>query len=361
MPAPFDVLVLDAHLRQSLVAVRALGRRGLSVAALAPSDAAPAFSSRWCRARFVCPAPEGSDAYAAYLEDVLAAPGARVVLPAADGTVAALRRHRARLQTRTRLAIAGEAALGLAVDTERTLAVARRLGIAVPPTCRLRTAADLGGALAQIGLPAVIKPSESWLTCGGRGVRIGPRLVTTPQEARRAAGEVTRRGGLGLYQPLLSGRPEAVSLLYAGGRVHARFAQWAGATEPPDIGEQAERLVRVVDLEGYSDVEFRRDERGTPYLMEITPRPSARLEIAVRANVDFPHLLYQWACGGDLTPTPPIRGLLGVGASFFRSLGNDSVDWTDPRPALEATRRFAHDWMRAALGKRRGWPRRSPA
>src|SRR2546428_11180085 len=64
---------------------------------------------------------------------------------------------------------------------------------------------------------------------------------------------------------------------------------------PPDIGEHAELLVREIDLEGYSEVEFRRDSAGVPHLMEINPRLSASVEIAVRSGVDFPYLLYRWA------------------------------------------------------------------
>src|SRR2546428_1979588 len=69
---------------------------------------------------------------------------------------------------------------------------------------------------------------------------------------------------------------------------------------PPDIGSQAEELVREINLEGYSEVEFRRDTAGVPYLMEINPRLSASVEIAVRSGVDFPYLLYQWASGGPI-------------------------------------------------------------
>src|SRR5207245_4722359 len=105
---------------------------------------------------------------------------------------------------------------------------------------------------------------------------------------------------------------ELVSLLCSRGEVLARFAQWAQRTRPPlggasvlrqsiaippDIGPQAERLVREIDLEGYSEVEFRRDGAGVPYLMEINPRLSASVEIAVRSGVDFPHMLYQWTNG----------------------------------------------------------------
>src|SRR5881409_1828913 len=62
----FDALVLNASLRQSLVTVRSLGRRGISVAALDNSSSVPAFSSRWCQRGFVCPTDLGTEAYLAY-------------------------------------------------------------------------------------------------------------------------------------------------------------------------------------------------------------------------------------------------------------------------------------------------------
>jgi hypothetical protein len=34
--------------------------------------------------------------------------------------------------------------------------------------------------------------------------------------------------------------------------------------------------------------------------MEINPRLSASVEVAVRAGVDFPYLLYQWANGDPI-------------------------------------------------------------
>ena len=143
---------------------------------------------------------------------------------------------------------------------------------------------------------------------------------------------------------------------------------------PKDIGDQAERLVREIDLEGYSEVEFRRDGEGKPYLMEINPRLSASVEVAVRSGVDFPYLLYQWANGdridriqsyrvggwmryleGDIITTvqtvtqrgrpgvtPPSRAILGFLGSFFLPMGYDYVDWRDPLPAFSATVDFGH-------------------
>src|SRR2546428_12718836 len=84
----------------------------------------------------------------------------------------------------------------------------------------------------EIGLPAVIKPCESWLWNGREGARLGAELVVDPAEARRAVAAVTRLGEAALFQQLLTGRREAGSVLYADGEGDARFAQWAQRTQP---------------------------------------------------------------------------------------------------------------------------------
>jgi predicted ATP-grasp superfamily ATP-dependent carboligase len=294
MTTPIDVLVLDARLRQSLVTVRSLGRHGLAVAAVDTMADVPAFRSRWCRSHSALP----TGFSVASLEQLVERLGARVLIPCHDGTVALLRHHRARLEQRTRIALASEPAISVAVNKDRTLALARRLGVSVPRSLSLTRVSDVPSALTEIGLPAVVKPTESWLPGGRedgtRGTWVGPRLVTSPDEARRAVAELERLAGVALFQTLLSGRREAVSLLYVNGEIHARFAQWAKRMNPP-LGGESE-----IGLEGYSEIEFRRDAAGVPHLMEINPRLSASVEIAVRSGVDFPHLLYQWASGSPI-------------------------------------------------------------
>ncbi|MBE3560256.1 MAG: ATP-grasp domain-containing protein, partial [Ktedonobacteraceae bacterium] len=319
----YDALIMDAKLRQSLVSVRSLGRRGKRVAALEiaslleTSRQVPTFSSRWCQQSYIAPAFEQEQgAFLTYLKQFLSSTGARVLITSADGTLEVLREHREEIERHgTRIAIGKEAALKAAINKELTLEIAANLGLNVPRGVPVRSVDEVAEAVREIGLPAVIKPVESWLWGEQQGVRLICALVATPDEARRAVEELTSQGGTTLYQQFLPGRREAVSLLYARGEIYARFAQWAARTQPPlggtsvyrqsipvpyDIGEQAERLVREIELEGYAEVEFRRDAAGRPYLMEINPRLSASVEVAVRSGVDFPYLLYQWANGEQI-------------------------------------------------------------
>ncbi len=400
----YDALVLDAKLRQSLVTVRSLGKRGLRIAALEIASAleksrsVPTFASRWCQRAYNAPAYEqGTEPFLTYLKQLLDHSGARVLITSSDGTLAVIREHRAELERRVAVALAKDAALEIAIDKEQTLALASQLGVGVPRGVVVRAVDEVPAAMREIGLPAVVKPIESWLWGEQQGVRLICKLVTTADEARVAVADLTQHGGSVLFQQFLSGKREAVSFLYAKGEVYARFAQWAKRMQPPlggtsvfrqgiavpqDIGEQAERLVRAIDLEGYSEVEFRRDSEGKPYIMEINPRLSASVEVAVRAGVDFPYLLYQWASGeridrvtsyraggwmryleGDLLTTfqtisqrgrpgvtPPAQAFAEFFADFLLPTRFDYVDWKDPLPACVAATEFS-ERLRQRIGK----------
>jgi len=398
----YDALVLDAKLRQSLVTVRSLGQRGKRVAALEvynllqQSRHVPTFSSRWCQRSYIAPSYEKTrEPFLVYIKQLLSDTGAQVLIPSSDGTLALLREHREEVeQAGTRIAMAKEPGLNAAINKDITLEVAEKLGLHVPRGVVVKSVSEVSEAVREIGLPAVVKPIESWLwgeeSARGtqQGVRLVSKLVTTTEEAREAVEELTQVGGSTLFQQFLTGRREAVSFLYADGEIYARFAQWAKRTQPQlggtsvfrqsiavpyDIGEPSERLVREIELDGYSEVEFRRDSAGKPYLMEINPRLSASVETAVRSGVDFPYLIYQWANSeridriegyqaggwmryleGDILTTvetflkrgrpgitPPSQAVLEFLTTFFLSTGYDYVDSNDLRPVWTALGEFA--------------------
>lgn len=379
-----DVLVLDGRLRQSLATVRSLGQRGIRVAVLESRRDAPAFSSRWCRHRFICPAEEDSQGYLAYLLQVLDITGAKVVIASSDGTIELLRRHREQLEQRVKLALAKEPSLGIAINKSQTLAVAARLGLHVPQGAPVSEVSEIEAALQVIDFPIVVKPVRSWNSNETESARLASRMVTTPDEARHAVEDLTRFGGKTLFQQFLTGACEAIGLFCVDGEVLARFAYRIRRMDPPlggtdvmgqsipvpaDIGEMAERLVKEIGLDGYCLVEFRRDKAGTPYLMEINSRLNAGVSHAIEAGIDFPYMLYQWAVGervepvhdyrtglwmrylsGDIATTAasfrqrgrpgvpsPARAILDFATSFFTPTHYDYLDRGDLRPAYAAT------------------------
>jgi predicted ATP-grasp superfamily ATP-dependent carboligase len=391
-----DVLVADAAQRQGLVCARSLGRAGLAVGLVENRADAPAFHSRWCAAKAVVPdCATDADAFVDALLSNAVRHGARVLVPLHDGSIHSLRQRRTEVEQHVALALASEKALDVAVTKAKTLALAAQLGVPIPRTIAAQSSSDVRAAAQELGFPMIVKPSSSWVEGQQIGRRLACRLVVDRAEAVRTVEAFARAGAESILQEWLDGAREAVSVFRAEGRIWARFAQVAYRMNPPVGGssvvresiplqpaliEAAEQLVDACDLDAYSEIEFRRDSRGQPRLMEINARLSASVEIAVRAGVDFPLLLYRWAAGEPLRPVagfrtgvrmrwlggdlawlrqtlasrgrpeaePTLQAVGSFCAEFLRPSSYDYLDRGDLRPALTA----AGSWAARAIWRR---------
>lgn len=380
-------LILDAGQRQSLVALRALGRAGVEVWAADWRSGHPASVSRWCAGRARLPdVASHPDAFVDGVIELCDALGSPIIFSCHDGSIGALRSRRSEVEQVGNLALASEQALAVAVDKQATLAAAERVEIPTPPTRRLRDTSGVVAAVGDLGLPIVVKPRTSWVACGSGGWGSGPVVAQTQDEAIAEVQRLLDGGVEALLQPWLSGSRDAVGIFLANGVTWARFAVRSQRMYPPiggnsivratipvspDIGGMAEALVREISLEGYGEVEFRRDHQGRPFLMEVNPRLNAGIEVAVRAGVDIPLLLYRWAAGeplelgleyrvgqrmrwlqGDLRwlaevlaspshPDAPRRrdALRAFFSEFARADGYDYWDPADMRPAMREVAR----------------------
>jgi predicted ATP-grasp superfamily ATP-dependent carboligase len=367
--ASIQGLVLDGHLRQALAVVRSLGRAGATVGSAVcrhREKRGLSLRSRWCALGAIVPNfSDGDGDYVAAVLELIDRYGVKFVLPSSDGSIAALRTRRDDVERRTRLVLAPEQALRLALDKTSTLRLADELGIGIPRTIVIKEALDLRAALDEVGYPAVIKPIRSWVRNGtGTGSRLSCRAVKSRADAERILEQFHRAGGSAIVQEWLPGRRDAVSLFYVGGTVRARFAQTSYRESPllggssvlcesipalQDIVEPAERLVRTIGLECCSMVEFRRDSRGRPRLMEVNARLGGSMALAVAAGVDFPRLVQAWALGQNLPERHDYR--VGVRRRWLRGeveylkhvFRRDSVVDLPSRPRAVAT--FCGDFL----------------
>lgn len=363
-----DTVVLDASCRQSLVAIRQLGRAGLNVGAVEcrPDMPAPAFSSRWCSAHAVLTSDRRDyDDYVDEVLELLPRSKSAVLVAAHDGSIEAIRHRRAGIEQRHVVALAPDAALARAIDKTATLSAAREVGIRVPRSVVVTSPDQIGGAVDEVGLPIVVKSTQEWIVGPETSLLRSPRGANTESGARSLLESYLAMGATVLAQEYIPGAREAVSFVYTEGGFHGEFAQVAERTLPivggssilrtsiplpPDAAATARRLVEHLGLVGYSEVEFRRDAGGHPVLMEINPRLSASVEVAVRSGVDFPVLLFRWATQEPVRTDPGYR--IGV---RMRWLGGD-VRWLRSTlaeqgglgvtPTPDAVRSFADDFLR---------------
>jgi predicted ATP-grasp superfamily ATP-dependent carboligase len=396
LPTHLDAVVLDAALRQALVAVRALGRQGRTVGAveMQSEGPVPTFSSRYCACHAEI-AERSASGQAAALVALLQERRADVVIPSHDGTIEMLRSHRDDIERWSTVALAAEPALAVAVDKDATLRIASELGIPVPRSVTVREQSDVDAAIAEIGLPAVLKPSRSWVGTDADAIRLSACAVDDAERARVELRRLLEQGGSVLVQEYVPGSREAVSFVRRGGTFAGEFAQRALRTFPAlggssvlresialpaDAIVDARKLVDALDLDGYAEVEFRRDANRRAVLMEINPRLSASVEVAVRAGVDMPSLVLAWArgealptsdpyqvgvrmrwLGGDLAwlreswnrqGAPEVQSRAASVTEFARTVrhrnGYDYFDRSDLRPALTAVSRGASDVLRRA-------------
>lgn len=386
MSGRLAAMVLDADTRAALVSVRSLARAGhpVGVVATRRRPTSVGLASRYPRLRAVLPHyVQDESAYVAGLVDLLDRHPTDVLLPVYDGSVEVLRRHRADLASRTALALAAESALEKAVDKSSTMHVAQELGIPVPAGITVTDMDEVDAAAAVVGFPCVVKPAISWAADSAAVGRLECASVVDTAELRSAVEHMLRAGAPALVQEWLCGRREAVHVMYAHEQFWAEVCVVADRTAPAlggssvfrytvprieDTVALAERLIRCLSLEGYAEVEFRRDRQGRPVLMEINPRLSASVETAVRAGADFPLLLHDWALGiplrrvesyrpnvrlrwlgGDLRWTreswrapgrpdvPSVPRAIGtLVVDTLRPTGYDFLDARDPRPAMQA-------------------------
>ncbi|SRR5712691_672572 len=316
--AGYDVLILDAGSRQSLVAARSLGRAGLRIAlgeCFAECDPALpvlGFRSRYCARSVVLPNyATDAEAFATGVIEFVREHPTRVVIPGSDGAIAALMPVRDQFAgLGSTLALAADAELKIANDKDRTLEIARELGIDYPKSMVIDNVDQVPELLASFDFPIVLKPTTSWAPRSP--VRLQSVEVINETEARTAIDRFLGAGVNVVAQQWVGGAREAFMMFVVDGEVRAAVAQVAHRTTPalggasvlresvpipPDIHASSVRLVKAIGLDGLCEVEYRRDLKNHPYLMEINARLAGTIENAVRAGADFPLLLWQWSTG----------------------------------------------------------------
>lgn len=359
-----SALVLDLDTRAGLCSVRSLGRAGISVTGAARDGSASGLRTRYAARTVVLPAPEEDfDAHAAAILAEVTAHPVDAILCSIDVSVETLHRHRDEIGRHASPGLAAPEAVELALNKERTLELADSLGVSTPRSVRITSAGELEAVLPELAFPCVFKPETSWRPLEGGGERLGPVLVADADGAHALAATMARPDAPVLVQQLIPGVRETIKLFRVDGRTVALLAMTIDRMWPPlggssvmrrtlappeDVRAQAERLVAEIGLEGYSEVEFRRDDAGRPYLMEVNPRLSQSVEVAMRAGVDFPRMQFEWARGGDVSVPASARLGVRVGwlAGELRLLVSSLAGGADVRPRPGATVRvLASDYL----------------
>jgi predicted ATP-grasp superfamily ATP-dependent carboligase len=201
-------------------------------------------------------------------------------------------------------------------DKENLFRQAKKLGIPMPETLFSSHFTSRDGLISEavkMGFPLVIKAAHSRARLSGKYVASSAMYANNPEELRIILGKTPFDQTRCLVQKRIQGTGVGIFLLACHGDVLARFAHRRIREKPPSGGvsvlcesiqpptealDAASRLISSNGWHGVAMIEFKWDaEENRPKLIEVNGRFWGSLNLAIKAGVDFPFLLYQLALG----------------------------------------------------------------
>ncbi|MCG8604776.1 ATP-grasp domain-containing protein [bacterium] len=313
------VLVTDCDRGSAIAIIRSLGGKGYRVIAADSSHRSLGFRSRHAHEKVVYPTPEQHpDEFCNFMLETVASRGVDLIIPVTDLTIQPLSRVRHQFEQKIKLAIPENELLAQVTDKDRTVQLARKLGVPVPQTFTVNTAQEALQQAESLGWPVVLKPQMSRLLRDGEKIeKFSVTYAGGPEDLEEKMKELEGRCSV-LLQRYLKGAGHGVELLMRDGQPIAAF-QHLRLREVPitggpscyresvklheDLYDYSVRILGELRWTGLAMVEFKvGDDRAE--LMEINGRVWGSLPLAVSSGVDFPALLTEvYLNGKDAIPT----------------------------------------------------------
>ena len=318
------VLITDGNTRQALAATRSLGRRGHFVVTLADRLPSLAGASNSSAVAELCPSPmDDCDAFVDTVVSLANRLQIDVVLPMTEISTLLLTRNTDRFPQECKVPFPAHESVQRASNKVEVLEAARGIGVPVPASRVVLSAATALDDISGLRYPIVIKPACSRVLTDEGWIANSVGYAADANMLRRKLAELPAVSYPVLLQERIHGAGVGMFMLFDHGRLVAHFAHHRLREKPPSGGvsvlcessaaepaaaKQAESLLRSLDWHGPAMVEFKRDDRdGSLRLMEINARFWGSLQLAIDAGVDFPALLVDIAMGSAPAKPPEYR------------------------------------------------------
>lgn len=310
-------IVCNAHIT-GLAVARSLARRGVPVIGLDREPYGVALASKALVAAAVCQDPISQEAE--FIADVKAI-GAHLKRPAVlfgcmDEWVLALSGYRGELEGMFTFPFAEDAVVRRILDKSELYKEAEAAGIPYPRTVDTREVDD-EAALAEIGVPCVLKPAAKRPFYDAFGANLFTPKTAEEFRQRRAEGESFGMLAQEIIPATGSDYVTVGAAIAPGGEALGTFVGQrleiypagfgttclAQAVSEPQLEAHAVAILRRLGYHGIAEVEFLRDPRdGTFKVLDINTRPWKWVGLPIAAGVDLPWLVYAQATGLPIEP-----------------------------------------------------------
>ncbi len=322
------ILVTDVNRGSAVAIIRSLGRKGYRVVAADSTRDSLGFRSRYVHETVVYPAPESHPQdFCDYMFNIVKSNDIDLIIPVTDLTIQPLAHSRQSFESVTKLAIPEDGLLEAVTDKDKTVEIAKKLGVPVPQTITVHTADEALEKAESLGWPVVLKPQISRLLRQGERIEIfNISYAQDPEDLYRQMKTFEGRCAV-LLQRYLVGIGYGVELLMKEGQPIAAF-QHKRLREIPitggasayresvrlqkDLFEYSVNFLKELRWTGLAMVEFKVGDTRSE-LMEINGRVWGSLPLAVASGVDFPAMLVELYLNNSKTVTTNLNSNYKIG------------------------------------------------
>jgi predicted ATP-grasp superfamily ATP-dependent carboligase len=310
-----DLVLLLEDYRQTITAVRSLGRAGYDV--IVGKDSRHTYSefSRYAKGAFYHPSVESPEFISA-LEGFLEGkdPQRTYVFPIGESSLVAVTGSLARLSGKARLVIPPPEATRVCLDKAASYRLAAELGVPFPRTEELpgRSTQGWDARAARVGFPCVVKRTSSVRTLLGHKAVICWREQDFARFREHYDEQKDQWDEILLIQEWAPGYRHNCHFAAYDGKVIAYFQQRVLRTdridgtgygvenesvEPsPELRHETEKLAAKLGYTGVGCAQFLVDDStGRARFLELNPRLDANTAIAYLCGYDFPRLALECA------------------------------------------------------------------
>lgn len=305
------VLVTDSDSRKALCAVRSLGKKGYEVYVACEKKFNISKFSKYANGYIYLPSPSlEADKYINLLVEKLTEYDIDVIIPMEDDTVELLTKNIELLKS-TKTLIPDYETFILARNKALTIKAAIENNISVPETYFIQSLKQLNNLANDVNFPLIIKPR---ISSGSRGIVI----VTNNNELIKKYKEIHKEYPYPIIQQYIEGDFEKVQVLaifsqnneVKGSCVYQGLREFPVDGGPvtlwktisfPEIEEKTIAFLKNLKWKGFAEVEYIVNKKTNEYyLMEINPRFSANIALAVQLGIDFPVIFTELALGKQI-------------------------------------------------------------
>ena len=314
------ILVLDGNQNQAVACVRSLAAKGHKVLVGNTSGWSKAGWSRSCAGTFVYPTPRDGSGMIARLAELARQEPGTLILPMSDATTLMVSANReVLLQAGAKLVMPTHEDLLHAADKSYTTRLAQSLGIAVPRSIAIDSAAEARHHAASLPYPVVLKPrsSEEQEGSGASQSTGRPLYARNAAEFQITYDELSNRATSVLVQEFIPGGGTGYFALMRNGELRVEFAHrrirdvhptGSGSAvresikPDPKLREASLTILKALNWHGVAMVEFRQRPDGEFVFLEVNGRFWNSLPLACYAGADFPAAVSEIAAHGDCAP-----------------------------------------------------------